>query len=119
MKVYNRKEFLKLPEGTFFTRHDEESVGVIATLERKGETTPSGKDFYYGEVLDLDSDDDPYHGYRLGQAVMQARQEGISAEVPLDIGRGVWDGVFDEDELYLVLNKDEIQEIVAMLQTGL
>jgi hypothetical protein len=37
----------------------------------------------------------------------------------LDIGRGAWDGVFDEDELYLVLNKDEIQEIVTMLQTGL
>lgn len=119
MKVYNRKEFLKLPEGTFFTRHDDSSVGVITNLERKGETTPNGNDFYYGEVLDLDSDDDHYHGHRLEQAALQARQEGISAEVPLDIGCGGRDGVFDEDELYLVLNKDEIQEIIDMLQTGL
>lgn len=102
MKIYSRAEFMKLPEGTVFIKEDLFRV--------KGETWDV--DFIYRSLIDIESHD----SNQLFDRLEEMEKKGTSYPINKDYSR---DGMFDDSDLFLVFEKDDLLEIKNVLQTAL
>lgn len=104
MRVYNRSEFLKLPEGTLFAKG---KPWYWETLHVKGETWTN--DFLLRDLewIEAPSSIDASH------AMDMMLETGSSAPLETAYGR---DGCFDDKDLFLVYEPadlDALAEIIA------
>jgi hypothetical protein len=105
MKIVDFFEFAKLPPGTIYMRYEPE---IVRGLEKKGatlyrdsnypETGNEPSDFFYSDIL-------PY---------VMADGEGIHWEHDEIPSR--W-GLFDFDEMFMVLEDEDVKKIIEMLET--
>lgn len=115
MKIVNFKEFLKLPDNTLFCEMDKECVFDFSSLSIKGSTI-SARDFFYKPLFTVDAQSDVDHAEMFFTAMVEVDARKESNPIPLDFDCGRRDGMFDEDRLYAVFNKDEIRGVIASLQ---
>lgn len=118
MKIYNRAEFMKLPENVLFAfgPHKEGVIELPATaLCIKLGTF--NNDFLYRSLVDLDYDNSNDLYDITEDAIKQVRTEGISGNYPLDMEATRGEGLYDNDALYTVFDKEEIKAIVSSLQS--
>jgi hypothetical protein len=101
MKVYNKEDFLRLPQGTIFSQGDK---WCFQGLSVKGVTLDS-YDFCYTEMIDISSSGSDQWVDRLEDSL----KNGTSYEINRHSQR---DGLFDPTSVYLVFEIDDLKEII-------
>lgn len=105
MKIVNRETFLKMPKNTVFTKYEPCNFGDLMI---KGETLYP--DFFQQQVLQVDCND----SVEFIDILEAARKEGKSFNLDLDCeGR---DGLFDEDQLFAVFEKADVEMLIGRLK---
>lgn len=97
MKVYNKKEFLKLPTGIIFCKGVQ---WAWDDLSIKGESWD--KDFLYIDLCNIDAHDTNEWCDRLEDSL----KNGCSYPINKTTSR---DGCFDPDDIFLVFEKEDLQ----------
>lgn len=116
MKIYNRKDFMELPAGVVFVKHNE-PTGISV----KGDTLTNQQ----GENTDWIATD--YSDYICSYAnnpndaedlvdVMSSDDDKSSVALKPGCGR---DGCFSNDDLFIVYEPDDIRLIAEALQNAL
>lgn len=111
MKIVNRKTFLEMPPGTLFQNYHPCTSGILCA---KDETI--GNDFLLQPLegvsaMEWDSSD------QMVERLEEMRGNGDSHPLDLDcLGR---DGCFDNDQLYLVWERADVEALIARLQSAL
>lgn len=121
MRIVDRATFLTLPAGTVYAKWG--SAGEGATKEQdlthdevavKGETV-AGVDWV---VLDLLAwPEDCSNSFEWADAMHAAINGKPTA--PLDIGEGGRDGFFDQEQLFAVFDRVEVERLVALFRNCL
>ena len=110
MKIVNRQEFYKLPEGTLYSEFKPYYFGGLYI---KGETLSYNNipsDFVTEDLIgNIESDNsDEYH-----DNIVQAVENKTSLKLDFDCaGR---DGMYEEDMMYAVYEKDDIAQFILRL----
>jgi|SRR5882762_3268837 len=108
MKIYNRREFLKLPDGS--TVYHEGKPWFFGDIEIKQETWTNTNDWlyqYFGSVAaDSRTDED--------ESDLLDDMRSTGASYPLDTS---WDrnGMYDEDSLFLVYEPEDLDVLIKAL----
>lgn len=101
MKIYNRTEFMKLPEGTIFTSgHDY----CFTDLMIKGETWEV--DFLESSLISIEYENSHYSNSMFDLM----GKEGASEPINTSFGR---EGLFDDTILYMVYEKADLEYIIS------
>lgn len=119
MRIVDRKTFLSLPSGTVFAkfgRQPKDGSHLNLTLSEiaiKGET--SYTDFCVQELIPWFEGVSDSAGHF---AVFESMLKGEHSP-PLDYECDGRDGLFDEDQLFAVWERDDLQRLLARLRTAL
>jgi hypothetical protein len=110
MKIVDRKTFLFLPSGVVFAKFNPHIFGELLI---KGDTI-GDNDFSFQSIVDaVDAKDSGEYGDILWSAV----QNGDDVNFDFDcMGR---DGQFDEDQLFSVWSKSDVEKLISRLQDTL
>lgn len=110
MKIVDRKTFLALPAGTVFAKYADHQFEQI---EVKADTC--GEDFVTNGLIPM------FEGWESGTDF----EDGIDAMVageqspPFDYDSYGRDGLFDQDQLFAVFEKRDVEAMIAHLQEAL
>jgi hypothetical protein len=106
MRIVNREEFLKLPNGTLFSKY---SPCVMGELMIKEDSLTN--DFIYQDIndaIDCTGSDDFF------DKLMDSQENGTELAMDFDCcGR---DGCFDEDQLFSVWSNDDRLALIKRLE---
>lgn len=105
MRIINREAFLALPAGTLYYKYEPMTFGELSI---KGDNM-GGVDFTARSLDDIVDADGTEQFVELLE-----RGEG-GAEVPVCFDNWARDGMFDEGQLFAVLDKDEARRLVESL----
>ena len=105
MKLYNRTDFLKLPEGTIFCKG---KPYYFEDLSVKGESLPN--DFIYLGLQWIDS-----NGEDDCAKLDDMLYEGESCPLQTAYGR---DGCFNDEDIFLVYEDKDIENIMSHLDAA-
>lgn len=113
MRIYRRKEFMKLPAGTAFFKGKQWYFGGI---QFKGDTITDG----YGNRLDWYELDPAWvDGYDSGECLGRLEEMLSSgAKYPMQDSE-CRDGRFDDEDLFLVPDKIDLAQIKEWLDTAI
>jgi hypothetical protein len=121
MKFITKEEFYKLPEGVLYSKWQPQ---IFDELYIKGSTLYDGAtpiDFIdfdlIGNVENKGSDDLFELLYNAEQDLGKPLQEKIS--LPMDFETGGRDGLFDDDQLFAVYERKDIEGFISALQRSL
>lgn len=115
MKIYNRKDFLNLPEGTIFSKGRE---WFFHDFMVKGETLKN-------EINDVDYDDFLYLDLMIIQSegsddlfnkLDDMKKKGKSYPINEDVGR---DGMYEKEDLFLVFEKEDLISLREYITTAI
>ncbi len=109
MKIVNRAAFLALPAGTLFSKYQPCVFGDLCV---KGETIGESVDFFYQTITDaIDT------GIYVETVLHHAEKDGSS--LAMDFNCQDRDGMFDDDQLYAVWEREDVTGLITRLQTAL
>lgn len=106
MRIVKRKEFLSMPEGTVYSHYMPQ---VSEGLMIKGETWTN--DWLYQDLLfnvEGNTSDEA------SEKLQDAEESGTSFK--LDLNCGSRDGMFEEDQLFMVYEKSDIESLIEALK---
>lgn len=106
MRIVNRKEFLSMPSGTVYSHYMPQ---VSEGLMIKGDTWTN--DWLYQDLLfnvEGESSDEA------SDKLTDAEENGTSFK--LDLNCGSRDGMFDENQLFMVYEKSDIERLIEALK---
>jgi len=106
MKIVNRKEFLKLPENTVFSKY---KPCYFENIEIKCKSIKDF-DYMYQSIVDAVDCDDSLENMEI---LEKAEQSGESFNLDLDCQNR--DGCFDQDQLFAVWEKVDVAYLLARL----
>lgn len=104
VKIYNRTDFLKLPENTIFVKGAR--CYFIGDMCIKGETW--GNDFLYSSLYNFDADDSGNWANKFDDAL----ENGTSLEADFEIAQR--DGLYEDDAVFLVYEKEDIKKLIEL-----
>lgn len=107
MRIYRRAEFLALPSGTIYSKGKR---WYFNHIEIKGETLTN--DWLSISPMWIEAYDDGEQWERL-EAMLE---KGASYPMQEDFGR---DGCFDDEEIFLVPEKADLEKLRAMVDAAL
>jgi hypothetical protein len=113
MRIVGRKEFLELPPGTVYAPYIEH-LSLGSKLCVKDETLKHGDDWYYSQVIDIKCS-----GSEEYADIVEKAENDSSFEFECDPDSSGRDGMFQEDDRFLVLSKDDVRKIIAKLSEAL
>jgi hypothetical protein len=106
MRIVDRKTFLALPENTVYAKffHGDS----FNELQIKGETWTN--DFIYEDLNDFDDHDTSEERYEKIDKMIQ------NGEIfPLRLNSCSRDGLYEEDQLFAIYDKEDITKIITRL----
>jgi hypothetical protein len=107
MRIYNRTDFMKLPEGVLFCKGKPWHWGDLSV---KGESLVT--DFTDRGLCWIESNSSEDAIDRMERMLT----EGTSEPMQTAYGR---DGCFDNEDLFLVFEETDLMELIAIAQTGI
>lgn len=107
MKFLSKKEFLNLPAGLVFAKF---KPIIFEELQVKGDTHVLQNDYYYSNFIEVDSED-------AVDTIFRSLDSGES--VPLHDNTWMRDGDYNEEQLYAVFEKQDVEQMVERLQESL
>ncbi len=106
MKIISRKNFLKMPVGTVFSKYEP---CIFGELMIKGESLRN--DFFCQQIVDaVDCDSSE----KLHDTLINAAENGTNFNMDFDCE--MRDGMFDDSELFAVWGEDDVQALVDRLR---
>jgi len=111
MKIVNKKEFLKLPENTIYCSFDKNNFafnGFAVKLESLE------NDWYYMDLTDFDNWDDSEERI---ENIQKMITEG--KEYPLSLNCSSRDGMFEDDEMFCIYDKYDVERIMSVLSESI
>ena len=105
MRIVDRGTFLALPEGTLYYKYKPE---IFEELSIKGGTC--GNDFVCLPLNDIVEANDSC----VESELLEAGEKG-GADIPIAFDNFGRDGMFDPDQLFAVLSKEEAKRLVLFL----
>jgi len=106
MKIVNRQEFLELPSGTLYATYTPVFFGELSIKTRSLDN-----DFCYKSLLDSE-----LCGSELFNVLLNT-QPLLKVELNFDTCTSTSrDGLFDNDQLFAVLDKEEHRELINLLE---
>jgi hypothetical protein len=106
MKIINRKQFLEAPEGTIYSKFEP---CIIDGLYIKNESL--GNDWYYQDLINsIECNDSGEYTDKLSKA-----KDDPEYELRQDYNVGQRDGLFDEKQLFLIYDKDDVVKLMKAL----
>ncbi len=105
MRIVNRTEFLEMPPGTLYYKHQSYDNDLCI----KNDTWTS--DWIYTELTEWDSNDS---GQQWDREVEMENDSSVSYPVGLATAR---DGLFDETETFVVYDNNDVQALIAALKS--
>jgi hypothetical protein len=113
MKLLNRKEFLKLPEGTLYAKYYQDIFDDICVKDASIGVDEEIGVFYTMPLINISDDAFDNDHADASDSFVKTKQ----CELDFDCyGR---DGFFDEDQLFAVFEAKELSEMTKILQTAL
>lgn len=110
MKIVDRKTFLEMPDGVLFSKY---KPSVFENICIKGETLPSNNDFFVQQIVDaVKCDDSGEFCDILDDSVKNGTSFALDFECE---GR---DGLYEEDQLFAVWEKDDVIGLIDRLMTA-
>lgn len=109
MKLLNKKEFLKLPEGTMYFEKPKEAMACyFGNLCVKGESL--SRDFY---EIDLISPDlSPVLNEQYWES-FERLDKGETLKI--DFNYGGRNGMYDDTDMYYVLDKEDVKSLLDVI----
>jgi len=111
MRIYNRIEFMKLPEGTVFAKGER---WCWESLHFKGETIGSPEPIDWWEInpcwIDADSSDQAWERFE--------EMESKGASYPMEDCSGR-DGCFGNEDLFLVFEKEDLIKLKEWIEKAI
>jgi len=105
MKIVDRQAFLKLPENTVYCEYKPH---IFESVNIKGESV-SNIDYWSVDIaapIDCDDSSDMVEKMKLDS-------------IPLDFESETRDGMFNENQLYAVYEKHDIEKLISRLSLAL
>lgn len=109
MKLLNRTDFLKMPAGTVFCEGEK---WCFQGLMFKGETCPSGYDWYERDPAWIESKDSEESFSRLEDMM----ENGSSYPMESAEGRN---GMYEDDSIFLVFEKADLLKLRDLIDGAL
>lgn len=105
MKIINRRDFLKLPSCILYQKYS--SLGNLENLEIKLDSLEN--DWYYQKfpTENINPSDELFHFWQEAES---------GAELKMVFNEVLRDGSFDQNQRFLVWDKEEIKQLVGILQ---
>lgn len=107
MKVYNRKDFLNLPQGTIFCKGTKWYFDNISV---KGSSL--NNDFVYVDLCNIEANDTGQWVDRLEESLLK----GVSFPINKDSAR---DGMFDDNSVFLVFEKEDLKYLIDIMKISI
>lgn len=105
MKIINRKEFLSMPSGTVYSHYVPQ---VADGLMVKYETLTN--DWVYQDLLfNVDGESSE----EASEKLTNAEEHGSSFR--LDLHCGSRDGIYDDNQLFMVYEKEDVKRLIKKL----
>lgn len=111
MRIVDRATFLALPSGTLFSKYALLDFGPLGV---KGETLPSGEDFFYQQIADAV---DAESSENLLDLLLSAQENGD--RVYLDLHGEGRDGLFETGQMYAVWEREDVLALIDRLHEAL
>lgn len=113
MRIYDREGFMRLPEGTIYTKAGECGFGKLLVKMGTISLEPYNQyvDWAYIDPLDIDANDPDKWDERYDLM----KNEGASFPMNMATSR---DGMFDESELFLVLDCEDLEKLGNMIEAA-
>lgn len=113
MRVYTRKEFLKLPPGTLYCSGQDWAFGPMSVkADSLVYDIPGGaNDFVCLELNDIEAASDAEISDRSAAMI----HRGASFPMASSYGR---DGMYEEDEIYLVYEPEDLDRLIEICQAA-
>jgi hypothetical protein len=111
MKIVNRKTFLAMPPKIVFMKYEPE---VFEGLAIKEETIKDCNDFFFSNLHDSI---DAQNNAECTKFLTLAEEAGES--VPLDFEILQRDGCFNDEQLFAVLEKWDVRNLIEVLKKAL
>lgn len=117
MKLYKRSDFLTLPAGTIYSRIYDES-DMLQGLYAKASGEDYGNDWLEQDLIsEIKTPDEITSGIDAMNYLINQIETHQEFETNLDlVGR---DGMFDDDDKFVVWSKNDVQKLVDYLNTSL
>lgn len=107
MKIVNKEVFLELPANTVFTKYEPCIMGELLI---KGDTITDSKDFFYQQIADSIEWDNTT-GF-VDTLVKAEKGESVGFDFNAE-GR---DGLFEENQLFAVWERKDVEQLIKRLQ---
>lgn len=112
MKIINREEFYKLPEGTLFQEYQQFYFGELKIKGRTIQNSQSGKNIDYTELclggnIKANNSDEFFE-------ILLESEESVE-NIELDFDNYSRNGMFDDNQLYAVYSSDDTDNLVKTL----
>lgn len=108
MRIVNRETFLAMPAGTIFAKYTPHIFGELGIKE---ETI--GQDFVVQDLSPWFGDSSEAHWDTL-ERVAKGEESP-----PLEFDFAGRDGLFDQEQLFAVLGREDVKALIARLQLAL
>jgi hypothetical protein len=111
MKIISRKEFMKMPIGTIFSYYEPSCFREL--MVKASDLTEWENDFLYDNIIG---------------AIKTVSSEAFSVKcdlmevgesVSMDFEKTLREGLFDEDQLFAIYEKEDVGKLIKRLQESL
>lgn len=107
MRVYNRKGFLQLPDGTIFCKGTR---WCFDNLSIKGHSWED--DFLYVDLCNIDANESGQWVDRLEDSLSNGTSYPINNQAARD-------GLFDEDAIFLVFEEKDLEFLIDVMKISI
>lgn len=116
MKIVDRKTFLESPYGTVYCKHfkSDRFSNLSIKYETKRDNEGVAIDWIY---MELSGFDDYYDSNEMYENLDDMRDN--SAEFPLRLDAVSRDGFFEDDQLFAIYDKNDVNNIIKTLTSTL
>lgn len=108
LRIVNRDQFLKLPNGVVYSRY--QSLSMFSGLEVKEETLTN--DWVYTSLMEFV---DAHDSGEMADIMIKAEEEGT--EFRLDVECGQRDGFFEGEEYFAIYDKEDILKLFERMKS--
>ena len=111
MRIVNKQEFYRLPEGTLFAKYEPIIFdGLFIKYQNMCDHQNNPIDYVYESLLcNVDCESSGH----FADILLEAEEKGNSFKLDFDCGER--DGLYEDDELFAIYEKEDINEFIRKL----
>lgn len=113
MRIVKLPEFLTMPVGTVFCKFDPQIFSNIRIFTGRVGLVETSRDFGYMPLFDVKASASEIYA----DTLLYAEETGESFK--LDFSATSRDGMFEDDQLFAVFEKEDVEGMIKVLQNSL